>query len=116
MFGAGEVDLGVIMRHFFDRFRWLLRTGEVDFWPKTRQIVGQNYVTFGGRRIQYWGKKTILGTNLGAFLGQEKMILGQNESNNGTKQAEFWGQEELNLGHSQAIFGTKLGDFLEQEK
>ncbi len=48
---------------------------------------------------------------MGDFLGQEKLILGQNKSNHGTNQAELVGQEESKLGHSEAKFGTNYVTF-----
>ncbi len=49
------------------------------------------------------------GAKQGAFLGQEKLILGHNET--WDKQGEFLGQEKLILSHNKTNYGTRQGDF-----
>jgi hypothetical protein len=47
------------------------------------------------------------------FLGQEKLILGHDETNYGINRVTF-GDEKLILSHNQTNYGTKRGDFWER--
>ncbi len=49
------------------------------------------------------------GENQGDFLGQEKLILGHNETNYGTN--DFLGQEKLIMSHNKTNYGTRQADF-----
>ncbi len=49
-------------------------------------------------------------------MGQEKLILGHNQTNYGIELGHFWGQERLTYGHNKTNFETEQGVFLGQEK
>jgi hypothetical protein len=52
------------------------------------------------------------GEKQGDFLGQEKLIMGHNETNFWTdRQGDFLGQEKLILSHNKTNYGTRQGDF-----
>ena len=46
------------------------------------------------------------GAKQGDFLGQEKLILGRNETNYGTRQGDFWDRRSQywGMGQSKVIF------------
>ncbi len=48
-------------------------------------------------------------------MGQEKMILGHNQMNDGAKQDDFLGQEKLILGHNETNYGTNRVTFWDVE-
>ncbi len=50
------------------------------------------------------------GAKKGDFLGQEKLILGQNVTNYGTNRVTFWDKNMI-LSHNKMNYGTKQGDF-----